>query len=120
MNGATLAPNPAIQIGASGGFVYVVNADSTVAVRKVTTGPSDGKNTVIASGLTAGENVVIDGVDRLRDGAKVVVRNGGGAAGAPADASGAAARQKRAKGQGDGAPKADPTSTPSPSPTATP
>ena len=80
MSGATLAPNPAIQIGASGSFVYVVNADSTVAVRKVTTGPSDSANTVIASGLTAGENVVIDGVDRLRDGAKIVVRNGAGAA----------------------------------------
>jgi multidrug efflux system membrane fusion protein len=119
MSGATLAPNPAIQIGASGSFVYVVNADSTVAVRKVTTGPSDGKNTVIASGLTAGENVVIDGVDRLRDGAKVVVRNGGGA---PADASGAAPRQKRAKSQDGGAPKANstPTPSPSPSPTATP
>ena len=120
MSGATLAPNPAIQIGASGSFVYVVNADSTVAVRKVTTGPSDGKNTVIASGLTAGENVVIDGVDRLRDGAKVVVRNGGGAAtGAPADASGAAPRQKRAKGQSGAAPNADPAATPSPSPSPT-
>jgi len=120
MSGATLAPNPAIQIGASGSFVYVVNADSTVAVRKVTTGPSDGKNTVIATGLTAGENVVIDGVDRLRDGAKVVVRNGGGAtAGAPADASGASPRQKRAKDQGGAAPKAGPTLTPSPSPSPT-
>ena len=120
MSDATLAPNPAIQIGASGSFVYVVGADSTVAVRKVTTGPSDGKNTVIASGLTAGENVVIDGVDRLRDGAKVVVRNGGGAAtGAPADASGAGPRQKRAKDQGGAAPKAGSTSTPSPSPSPT-
>ena len=121
MSGATLAPNPAIQIGASGSFVYVVNADTTVAVRKVTPGPSDGKNTVIASGLTAGETVVIDGVDRLRDGAKVVVRNGGGAAaGAPAAASGAAPRHKRASDQGGATPKASPTSTPSPSPTATP
>jgi multidrug efflux system membrane fusion protein len=119
MSGAVLAPNPAIQIGASGSFVYVVNADSTVSARKVTTGPSDGKNTVIASGLTAGENVVTDGVDRLRDGAKVVVRNGGGAsAAAPADAFGAGPRQKRSQGQG--APKAGPSSTPSPSPTATP
>jgi len=116
MSGATLAPNPAIQIGASGAFVYVVTAESTVAVRKVTTGPSDGKNTVIASGLTAGENVVIDGVDRLRDGAKVVVRNGGSA---PADGSGAAPRQKRAKGQDGGAPKPGSTSTPSPSPSPT-
>jgi multidrug efflux system membrane fusion protein len=123
MSGATLAPNPAIQIGASGSFVYVVNADSTVAVRKVTTGPADAKNTVILSGLTAGETVVVDGVDRLRDGAKVVVRNGAGAAaGAPADASGAGPRQKRSQGQGGGAPKAGPSSTssPSPSPTATP
>jgi multidrug efflux system membrane fusion protein len=121
MSGATLAPNAAVQIGASGSFVYVVNADSTVAVRKVTTGPADAKNTVIASGLTAGENVVIDGVDRLRDGVKVVVRNGGGAsAGAPVDASGAGQRQKRSQGQGGGAPKVGPTSTPSPSPTATP
>jgi len=119
MSGATLAPNPAIQIGASGSFVYVVDADSTVAVRKVTTGPSDGANTVIASGLTAGETVVIDGVDRLRDGAKVVVRNGGGAAGAPADASGAP-RQKRAKDQGGATPKAGSTSTPSPSPSPSP
>jgi multidrug efflux system membrane fusion protein len=121
MSGATLAPNAAIQIGASGGFVYVVKADSTVAVRKVTTGPADAKNTVILSGLTAGETVVVDGVDRLRDGAKVVVRNGGGAAAsAPADASGAAPRHKRAQDQGGATPKAGPSSTPSPSPTATP
>ena len=45
-----------------------VSADSTIAVRKVTTGPSDASNTVILSGLKTGENVVIDGVDRLRDG----------------------------------------------------
>ena len=121
MSGATLAPNAAIQIGASGGFVYVVKADSTVAVRKVTTGPADAKNTVILSGLTAGETVVVDGVDRLRDGAKVVVRNGGGAAArAPAAASGAAPRHKRAQDQGEATPKAGPSSTPSPSPTATP
>jgi len=120
MSGATLAPNPAIQIGASGSFVYVVNADSTIAVRKVTTGPSDASNTVILSGLKTGENVVIDGVDRLRDGAKVVVRNGGAATGAPADASGAGPRQKRSQGQGGATPKAGSTSTPSPSPSPSP
>ncbi len=121
VSGATLAPNAAIQIGASGSFVYVVNADSTVAVRKVTTGPADAKNSVILTGLTAGENVVVDGVDRLRDGAKVVVRNGGGAvAGAPAAASGAGQHHRRAQGQGEGAPTADAPSTPSSSPTSTP
>jgi len=73
MTGATLAPNAAIQLGASGNFVYLLNEDSTVSKRDVTTGPTDGKRTVIASGLKAGDKVVIDGVDRLRDGAKVTV-----------------------------------------------
>ena len=76
LTGAVLAPNAAVQLGATGSFVYVVKDDSTVAVRKVTTGPADATNTAIVSGLAAGENVVIDGVDRLRDGAKVSVRNG--------------------------------------------
>jgi multidrug efflux system membrane fusion protein len=40
-------------------------------VHKVTLGPSDGKFTVIASGLTAGQTVVTDGMDRLTDGARV-------------------------------------------------
>ncbi len=75
MTGATLAPNAAIQLGASGNFVYLLNEDATVSKRDVTTGPTDGKRTVIAAGLTAGDKVVIDGVDRLRDGAKVKVVN---------------------------------------------
>jgi membrane fusion protein, multidrug efflux system len=73
MTGVTLAPNPAIQLGASGDFVYLLKDDSTVAKRDVATGPADGKHTVITSGLAAGDKVVIDGVDRLRDGAKVKV-----------------------------------------------
>jgi membrane fusion protein, multidrug efflux system len=76
MTGATLAPNPAIQLGASGNFVYLLNDDSTVSKRDVVTGPGNGKLTVIASGLKAGDKVVIDGVDRLRDGAKVTVADG--------------------------------------------
>jgi multidrug efflux system membrane fusion protein len=50
-----------------------VNKDDTASVHKVTLGPSDGKNTVIASGLAAGDTVVIDGTDRLSDGAKIKV-----------------------------------------------
>ena len=73
MTGATLAPNAAIQLGASGNFVYLLNEDSTVSKRDIVTGPGDGKVTVIASGLKAGDKVVIDGVDRLRDGATVKV-----------------------------------------------
>ncbi|HEY1781171.1 MAG TPA: MdtA/MuxA family multidrug efflux RND transporter periplasmic adaptor subunit [Roseiarcus sp.] len=86
MTGATLAPNAAIQLGASGNFVYLLTDKSTVAKRDVTIGPTDGKHTVVASGLKAGDKVVIDGVDRLRDGAsvKVVDNPPGAASGAPA------------------------------------
>ena len=73
MTGATLAPNPAIQLGASGNFVYLLNDNSTVSKRDVVIGPTDGKHTVITSGLKVGDKVVIDGVDRLRDGVKVKV-----------------------------------------------
>src|ERR1700753_1857635 len=73
MTGATLAPNAAIQLGASGDFVYLLKDDSTVAKRDVAVGPTDCKHTVITSGLAGGDKVVIDGVDRLRDGAKVKV-----------------------------------------------
>ena len=73
MTGVTLAPNPAIQLGASGNFVYLLNDNATVSKRDVVIGPTDGKHTVITSGLAAGDKVVIDGVDRLRDGAKVKV-----------------------------------------------
>jgi multidrug efflux system membrane fusion protein len=82
MTGATLAPNAAIQLGASGNFVYLLNGDSTVSKRDIVTGPGNGKNTVITSGLKPGDQVVIDGVDRLRDGAKVKVVEGPAPAGA--------------------------------------
>jgi multidrug efflux system membrane fusion protein len=70
---AVLVPTPAVQSGAPGDYVYLVNADQTVSVLKVTRGPSDGKNTVIQSGLAAGQTVVTDGMDRLTDGAKIKV-----------------------------------------------
>ncbi len=112
---AVLAPNAAIQLGANGSFVYLVNEDSTVSVRKVTTGPADAKNTTILSGLAVGDNVVIDGVDRLRDGAKVSVRNGAGAAAqnqAPAEAAGQGQRQHRRRSEGAGGEPA--TASPAP------
>jgi membrane fusion protein, multidrug efflux system len=71
LKGVTLAPNAAIQIGPSGNFVYLLNDDGAVSKRDVVSGPTDGKLTTIAKGLAPGDKVVIDGVDRLRDGAKV-------------------------------------------------
>ena len=73
LKGATLVPNAAVQTGAPGAYVYVVKPDDTVSVRTVKTGPTDGLNTVVVSGLSPGERVVVDGADRLREGAKVTV-----------------------------------------------
>jgi membrane fusion protein, multidrug efflux system len=68
---AVIVPTAAIQLGAPGSYVYVVNADSTVSVRVIKPGPIDGEQAAVLSGLELGETVVSDGVDRLYDGAKV-------------------------------------------------
>ena len=73
LTGVALAPNAAVQVGPTGNFVYLFNSDSTVSKRDIKTGPSDGSRTTVTSGLAAGDRVVIDGVDRLRDGAKVTL-----------------------------------------------
>lgn len=72
-HGVTLVPSAAIQQGSStvGSYVYLVNSDSTVSVRKVKVGAVEGDNTEILNGLAVGEQVVIDGVDKLREGSKV-------------------------------------------------
>ncbi len=68
---AVVVPTAAVQRGTQGTFVYVVGADSVVALRVVQTGPSDGESTVLRNGVKAGDVVVVDGVDRLREGQKV-------------------------------------------------
>jgi multidrug efflux system membrane fusion protein len=68
-----LVPTPAVLSGSPGDYVYLVKADNSVAVHKMTVGPSDGKNTAILGGLAVGDTVVIDGTDRLSDGAKISV-----------------------------------------------
>lgn len=70
-----LVPTPAVLTGAPGNYVYLVDRNDTVSVHKVTLGPSDGKNTVIASGLKVGDMVVTEGTDRLSDGAKITIAN---------------------------------------------
>ncbi len=70
---AVLAPAPAIQFGAEGTFVYVLEGASKVRVRQVKVGPSDGQRTVIESGLAQGDRIVLEGTDRLRDGGEVEV-----------------------------------------------
>lgn len=68
---ATLVPTAAVQRGAAGTFVYVVKNDQTVAVTPVKVGPVQGEITAIDSGISVGTMVVVDGADRLREGAKV-------------------------------------------------
>ena len=67
------APVAAIQRGAPGTFVYVVN-DGTVSVRPVKLGQSDANFVEIKSGLAEGDVVVVDGLDRLKEGSKVIPR----------------------------------------------
>lgn len=70
---ALLVPTAAIQNGSQGAIVFVVNPDQTVSLRRVKTGPSEGDQTSVLAGLKPGEQVVVDGLDKLRDGTKVEV-----------------------------------------------
>ncbi len=90
LHDADIVASSAIQRGAPGTFVYVVKPDRTVAVQKVKLGPGDGQRIAILTGLKPGDSVVIDGADRLRDGAKVTVAP----AERPDDAAGRTAPQQ--------------------------
>jgi membrane fusion protein, multidrug efflux system len=90
LHGAVTVPSRAVQHGAPGTYVYVVGADDMVSARTVDLGPQDGAMFAVDAGLSPGDRVVVDGADRLRDGAKVLVSateesNGGGTT-RPADA----------------------------------
>ncbi len=67
---AVLVPNEAIQRGAQGPFVYVVKPDKTVELRKVTPGPSEGGVTTVKE-VTAGENLIVDGTDKVQERTRV-------------------------------------------------
>jgi membrane fusion protein, multidrug efflux system len=73
LHNVVTVPTAAIQRGAPGTYVYVVNADNTVSVRPIKTGPTDGPIAAVESGLSVGDRVVVDGTDRLRDGARVII-----------------------------------------------
>jgi multidrug efflux system membrane fusion protein len=86
----TTMPTAGVQRGVPGTFVYLVNADDTVSVRKIDLGVTDGDRVEVRSGLQPGDKIVVDGADKLRDGAKINVRAEAGDPNAPA-AGGAAA-----------------------------
>jgi len=68
---ATLIPAAAVQRGTQGTFVFVIQADNTVTMRAVQLGPTEGEIAAVDNGVAPGEQVVVDGLDKLREGAKV-------------------------------------------------
>jgi multidrug efflux system membrane fusion protein len=117
LKGAVLVPNAAIQRGAPGTFVYVVKPDETVTAQPVTLGPGDDQRIVVTKGLEPGQIVVIDGADRLKDGAKVRVTHNAPAASAQPQGEGAGAATPAAAQPSVAQPSA---AAPSPAPAAAP
>ncbi len=76
LKGVVLVPNAAIQRAPDKMYVYVVGEDQKVAMREVTVGVNEGGLTQV-DGIHAGDTVVTDGVDKLKDGAAVTTRAGG-------------------------------------------
>ncbi len=83
-SGATLIPVPAVQVNADSRFVFVVKADGTVEQRVVTLGQTETDSVEVTQGVSPGETVVTEGLDKLQNGSVVTARTpaGGGAPGA--------------------------------------
>jgi membrane fusion protein, multidrug efflux system len=71
LHDVTRVPAAAVQQGAPGTFVYVVKPDGTAHVQVIRTGVTDDGRVQVLSGLKSGDVVVVDGIDRLTDGARV-------------------------------------------------
>jgi len=75
--GVTLIPTATIQRNVQVTYVYLVKPDSSVTVRNITTGTSEGDETEVVSGLSNGDEVVMTGVDKLMEGSKIKVPKSG-------------------------------------------
>ncbi|MEO5606625.1 MAG: MdtA/MuxA family multidrug efflux RND transporter periplasmic adaptor subunit [Polaromonas sp.] len=74
LDNAVVVPVTALRHGSSGDYVYVLNAaEHTVSLRPVQRGLATVDKVVISTGLEAGERVITEGADRLKDGASVVL-----------------------------------------------
>lgn len=71
LDSAITIPQSAVQRGTPGTYVYVVTAEKNASLRKIQLGPVIGDRVVVTTGLKEGESIVIDGADKLRDGAPV-------------------------------------------------
>jgi len=69
---AVVIPTDAVQYGSKGTYAYVI-ADNKATVRMLVLGPTEGDRVAVTQGLAAGEQVVLEGLDRLREGRAVQV-----------------------------------------------
>jgi multidrug efflux system membrane fusion protein len=74
LKGAVVIPAAAVQRSPQSSYVYVVKADQTVAMRPVVVSMTQGETAAISKGVAAGDAVVVDGLDKLQEGSKVVPR----------------------------------------------
>ncbi|MFL6708993.1 MAG: efflux RND transporter periplasmic adaptor subunit [Massilia sp.] len=117
---AVVVPVTALRHGASGDFVYILNSDRTVSVRPVTRGQATVDKIQIATGLKVGEQVITEGADRLKDGAKVTLpgdRPAGGQVGQGGRRGNRGGAGAAAGGAAGGAPAAAPAANTAPAPT---
>jgi multidrug efflux system membrane fusion protein len=70
---AVIIPSAAVQFGSRGTYVYVVNEKNQSSVRDIVLGAAEGLEQAVTSGLNPGDLVVLEGIDRLREGSDVVV-----------------------------------------------
>ncbi len=105
--GVVLLNSAAVQLSGTRSYVFLVKPDSTVTVRDITTGTVEGTETEITSGLQAGDEVVLTGVDKLQEGMKVVAQvpgeqsgGRGGRSGGNSSNGGASAGKSGKKGGG--------------------
>jgi multidrug efflux system membrane fusion protein len=79
----TIVPSTAIQRGPQGTYVYLAQPDNTVKIQPVTVALASGSSVGVSTGLQAGDNVVVDGQDKLQDGSKIEARTSTGGSTAP-------------------------------------
>lgn len=106
LEGVTVVSTAAVQRGTIGTYVYVVTDGKTVSLRKIETGATERGVVEVTKGLKPGEVVVVDGVDKLKEGAQVelVTRNTGAPTGAKKAHGKGAAGHKPAEGAAPAAP----------------
>jgi multidrug efflux system membrane fusion protein len=107
LNNRLVVPNVAIQNGQQGTFVYVVDSDSKVHLKPVQVGTATATESDILSGISEGDRVVIDGIDRLIEGAVVRVRKPGELDNPPDYDAGGGGRGGRGSKKGEGKSKGD-------------